>query len=74
MEIIINIDEAAEKMQLGKRIAFGSLDYFIVDRFGDLQLQELKPPWRRSSLPRSAHSSLDWRKLWMLGLALLPNT
>jgi hypothetical protein len=65
MEIIINIDEAAEKMQLGKRIAFGSLDYFIVDRFGD---------WRRSSLPQSAHSSLDWRKLWMLGLALLPNT
>ena len=42
MGIIINIDDAMEKMQLGERITFDSLD-FIADRFGNLQPQEPEP-------------------------------
>jgi hypothetical protein len=41
MGIIINIDDTTERMQLGKKIIFGSLD-FITDQFGDLHLQEPK--------------------------------
>ena len=42
MGIIINIDDAADKMYLGEMINFGSLD-FITDWFGHLHLQEPKP-------------------------------
>jgi hypothetical protein len=48
MGIIINIDDAAERMQPGEKITFGSLD-FIADQFGDLHLQEPEHPWRRRS-------------------------
>ena len=37
MGIIINIDDATEKMQSGEKITFDSLD-FIADRFRDLHL------------------------------------
>jgi hypothetical protein len=43
MGIIINIDDAAERMQSGEKITFGSLD-FITDQFGDLHLREPKLP------------------------------
>jgi hypothetical protein len=51
MGIIINIDDAIERMQLGEKITFGSLD-IITDQFGDLHLKNPNYPWRRrSSLP-----------------------
>jgi hypothetical protein len=55
MGIIINIDGDAEKMQPSERITFGSLD-FITDRFGNLHLQEPKPPMEEEEPPRSMHS------------------
>ena len=43
MGIIINIDDAVEKMCLGEKITIGRLD-FIDDWFGDLHLHESEPP------------------------------
>ena len=74
MGIIIN--DATEKMQSGEKITFDSLD-FIVDWFGDLNLQEPESSMEeqaRRNLSQSVHSLPDWRKLWMLGPVLLPNT
>jgi hypothetical protein len=63
MGIIINIDDVVERMWLGKKITFDSLD-FIADQFGDCIYENSNYPWRRrNSLPRSVRSSPDWRKL-----------
>jgi hypothetical protein len=40
--IVFDFGDELEKMQLGTWIVFGKLD-FIVDRFGDLCLQEPEP-------------------------------
>ena len=50
MGIIINIDDAAERMQPGEKITFGSLD-FITDQFGDLHLQEPELPVEEEQPP-----------------------
>jgi hypothetical protein len=61
MGIIINIDETAEKMQPGEKITFSSLD-FITDWFGNLHLQEPKPPMEEKEQPPSSmHSLPGWR-------------
>lgn len=74
MGIILNFDDNVEKMQLGERITFGDMD-FIANQFGNLQLQEPKPPVEeKEQPPRSMHSLPDWRKLWMRGHALSPGT
>jgi hypothetical protein len=50
MEIIINIDDATERMQPGEKITFSSLD-FITDKFGDLHLQEPELPVEEDEQP-----------------------
>jgi hypothetical protein len=45
MRIVFDFGDEPEKMQPGMRIVFGKLD-FIVDRFGDLRLQEPEPTER----------------------------
>ena len=45
MGIVFDFSNEPEKMEPGTRIVFGKLD-FIVDRFGDLRLQEPKPTER----------------------------
>jgi hypothetical protein len=73
MGIIINLDDATERMQPGENITFGGLD-FIANQFRDLHPQEPElPVEEENSLPRPVRSSLDWNKLWMFGPALLPN-
>jgi hypothetical protein len=50
MGIIINLNDATERMQSGEKITFGSLD-FIADQFGDLHLQEPKLPTEEEQPP-----------------------
>ena len=50
MGIIINIDDAVERMQPGEKITFGSLN-FIADQFGDLHVQEPKLPMEEEEQP-----------------------
>ena len=42
MGVIFNFGDELERVQLGKKIIFGKLD-FITDQFGDLCLQEPEP-------------------------------
>jgi hypothetical protein len=50
MGIIINIDDAAKRVQLREKITFGSLD-FITNLFGDLHLREPKLPVEKEQPP-----------------------
>ena len=43
MGLITRIDDDADQMQPGDKIASGGLG-FIADRFGNLRLQDLEPP------------------------------
>ena len=50
MGIIINIDDATERMQPGEKITFGSLN-FIANRYEDLHLQKPKLPMEEEEQP-----------------------
>jgi hypothetical protein len=43
MCLITRIDDDADQMQPGNKIASGGLG-FVADRFGNLRLQDLEPP------------------------------
>jgi hypothetical protein len=43
MCLITKVNDDADQMQPGDKIAFGGLG-FIVDRFRNLRLQDLEPP------------------------------
>jgi hypothetical protein len=57
MGIIINIDDVTERMQLGEKITFGSLD-FITNQFGDLHMQEPKLPVEEEEQPHPIYALL----------------
>ena len=73
MGIIINIGDAAEKMQPGEKITFDILD-FIADQFGNLHLQEPESPMEEQEQPPPICTFfVGLEEAVDVGPALLPN-